>query len=282
MRGAVDRKIGIVFSSGFFGFFAHGGFLAGVRELGLRPVAFSGASSGSILAAMAACGMSDEQIREALFSLKKEDFWDPDPWYKVLAASLRFLKGYTGYLRGGRFQRLLEKRLPVRSFEQCPLPLAVVATNISLMREEVFTKGDLIKAIAASGAVPGLFKPVQYQGWFLVDGGVSNKAPIKAVMDLTPLDTIIVHFVASGTLSAEDNNPLNRKFTPFQIHRCAFDIGRYECYRRQCQMARDRGVKILEINSESPAVGPGTLHRGPLAYKRARDATLSILPDLLS
>ncbi len=277
----MPKKIGIVFSSGFFGFFAHAGFLAGIRKLGLTPVAFSGASSGAILAAMAACGMRDDEISQALFSLKKEDFWDPDPWYKVLAASLRLLKGYAGYLRGRRFQKLLEKYIPIRSFEQCASPLAIVATNISLMREEVFTKGDLIKAIAASGAVPGLFKPVRHYGWFLVDGGVTNKAPVKAVLDLASVDTIIVHFLTSATLSADDNKLLNRKFTPFQIHRCAFDIGRYECYKSQCQIARDRGVEVLEVNSECPPVGPASLDRGPIAYKTARDVTISTLTGVV-
>ena len=43
-----DLKIGVVFSSGFFGFFAHAGFLAGLRDFGMAPSGYSGASSGAI------------------------------------------------------------------------------------------------------------------------------------------------------------------------------------------------------------------------------------------
>ena len=57
---------GIVFSSGFFGFFAHAGFLSAIRELGIKPAGVSGSSSGAILAAMAATEMTDDAIRETV------------------------------------------------------------------------------------------------------------------------------------------------------------------------------------------------------------------------
>ena len=69
-------RIGVVFSSGFFGFFAHAGFLASIRDLGLSPIGYGGASSGAIIAAMAASGMGAQDIRTILFGIKKDDFWD--------------------------------------------------------------------------------------------------------------------------------------------------------------------------------------------------------------
>jgi predicted acylesterase/phospholipase RssA len=60
-------KVGVVFSSGFFGFFAHAGFLSAIRELKIQPSGYSGASSGAIIAAMAASKMSDEEIKNILF-----------------------------------------------------------------------------------------------------------------------------------------------------------------------------------------------------------------------
>jgi len=40
-----DARVGVAFSSGFFGFFAHAGFLAAQRELGILPSVYAGASS---------------------------------------------------------------------------------------------------------------------------------------------------------------------------------------------------------------------------------------------
>jgi predicted acylesterase/phospholipase RssA len=33
-----DKRVGLVFSSGFFGFFAHAGCLKAIKELGIKPV----------------------------------------------------------------------------------------------------------------------------------------------------------------------------------------------------------------------------------------------------
>jgi len=93
---ADSSKIGVVFSSGFFGFFAHAGFLSALRELKINPVGYAGSSSGAIVAAMAASGMSDDAIRELLLSVKKTDFWDPDEWHVILKKALGLFRGYTG------------------------------------------------------------------------------------------------------------------------------------------------------------------------------------------
>jgi len=275
----VAKKIGVVFSSGFFGFFAHAVFFAAIRKLGISPVAFSGSSSGAILAAMAACEMTDEQIRAILFGLSREDFWDPDPWYERVGALVRLFRGYTGYLNGRRFQRLLQRSLPVHSFEQCRIPVAVAATNLTSTKEEIFHSGDLIKAIAASGAVPGLFKPVAHNGAIFVDGGVVNKAPVNAILGLGRVDEIIVHFIPSAGLCYPWHGVLGKKLTPWLIHRRAVDIARHECYKRQCQMVISKGVKLTEVKGKVVAVGPKTLHRGPLAYKMAMDLTVQRLTE---
>ncbi|RLB42740.1 MAG: hypothetical protein DRH12_04875 [Deltaproteobacteria bacterium] len=276
----MTKKIGITFSSGFFGFFAHAGFLAAVRELGIKPVAYSGSSSGAILAAMAACKMTDERIREILFGLKKEDFWDPQPLSRLAIACLKLFRGYTGYLEGIKFLRLLRKAFPVQRIEQCSFPLAVVATNLTLMKEEVFTTGDIVSAIAASGAVPGLFKPVYINGCFFVDGGVINKAPVEALSKLTKVDRILVHFVDSGSFANTQNDFVRRRFSFWAIQRKSVDIGRYEAYKTQCRLVRSRGIEIVETKVQTPALGPSRLTGGPAAYRKAKKHALKTLSEL--
>ena len=107
--GNTFGRVGVVFSSGFFGFFAHAGFLAALREMNIVPSAYAGASSGAIVAAMAAAEMGSDDIRDLLFNVNKDDFWDPDPLPKFLKSALRLFRGYTGYLRGNGFARLLQK-----------------------------------------------------------------------------------------------------------------------------------------------------------------------------
>ena len=144
------NKIGVVFSSGFFGFFAHAGFLSALRDLNLDPTGYAGSSSGAIIAAMAASGMRDPAIKEILFAVKKSDFWDPDPLPSLLRQILKGFRGYTGYLKGDGFARLLG-RIPVSRIEDCAKPLVIAATNLTRMKEGLFSKGPLTKALQASG-----------------------------------------------------------------------------------------------------------------------------------
>ena len=206
---AKGNGTGVVFSSGFFGFFAHAGFLSAIRELGIKPAGVSGSSSGAILAAMAATEMTDVAIREILFDLKKTDFWDPDPLPLILKTVLKGFRGYRGYLRGEAFARLL-KKLPADRIEDCSIPLMIAATNLTLQKEEIFTRGNLARAIQASGAVPMLFKPVEIDGSLFVDGGVVNKAPVLAICEGIKPERVIVHFIASDNLG-DTTNPFLRK-----------------------------------------------------------------------
>jgi NTE family protein len=269
-------RIGVAFSSGFFGFFAHAGFLAAVRESGIEPAAYSGASSGAIVAAMAASGMSDRAIRETLFSLKKGDFWDPDPWHSVLSSAIRLFKGYTGYLRGNGFARLLQQ-LPVRTFEECDRPLAVSATNLTQRKETIFTNGNLIQAIQASGSVPVLFKPAVIKGALYSDGGITGKAPVEAIANLCELNIILVHFIGSGNVEEGAHAFLKKRFTPLHIQHLAVNIARQRAYQKEVELVRLRGMEVIEMRTNALSIGPGRLEKGPEAYWAARNAALNIL-----
>jgi NTE family protein len=269
-------RIGVVFSSGFFGFFAHAGFLSALLEIGILPSGYAGASSGAIIAAMAASGMSDHTIKEILFNLKKSDFWDPDPMPKILKGALKLFRGYSGYLKGEGFARLLE-HIPIKQIEDCPTPLVINATNLTLRTEELFTRGSLIKGIQASGAVPMLFKPVEINGSLYVDGGMVNKAPVQALADLIRPEKIIVHFIASDNLEGHVKNFLKKRMTPWHIHHLAVNISRQEAYQRQCDVIKARRIEVVEVKTHAPGVGPTSLGKGPSAYYNAREAALKIL-----
>ncbi len=275
---AKPSRLGVVFSSGFFGFFAHAGFLSALRELQIKPCGYAGSSSGAIVAAMAASDMDDDAIRQMLLRVKKADFWDPDPWYFIFKEALKFFKGYTGYLTGDGFARLLAG-IPARRIEDCPTPLAIAATDLTHKKEAIFTQGDLTEAIQASGAVPMLFKPVEINGAFYVDGGVTNKAPLKALADLVAVDKMIVHFIASDNVTEDECGFLKKRMTPWHIQYLAVNIARNEAYKRQLKMVRMQGIEVIEVRTNAPALGPNSLDMGLSAYKSAKASTLKILKN---
>lgn len=262
-------RVGVIFSSGFFGFFAHAGFLAALREMGIRPCAWAGSSSGAIVAAFAASGMDDKGIRDYLFGVRREAFWDPYPWWQVAGKALKGFKGLDGYLRGEAFMGLMEV-LPEKTFEDCPHPIAIAATNLTQRRETVFTSGDLRRAVCASSSVPMLFRPVEIEGCLYVDGGVTSKAPILGLLSIAKVDIVLIHFIASRGISGTGNEFLKKAFTPWLIHDMSVDIARLESYRHQKSLAEKTGVRVVEISTGAPPVGPKSLHLGPSAYGHAR------------
>ncbi len=274
-------RTGVVFSSGFFGFFAHAGFLSALHQARITPAGYAGASSGAIVAAMAASGMPDDAVRRLLFNLKKADFWDPDPAITILKAALRLFKGYSGYLNGERFLRLLRK-IPVKRIEDCPIPLLICATDLELQREALFVEGDLARCLQASSAVPVLFKPVRMNGSLYVDGGVVNKAPALALADHIGAERIVVHFIGSDNLAVPASRLTRKRMTPWRIHHLSVNIARYEAYRRQLDALEQQGIEVIEVRTQAPALGPNCLEKGPLAYRHSQEVALRVLSDCLT
>jgi predicted acylesterase/phospholipase RssA len=78
----------------------------------------------------------------------------------------------------------LKRRFGERRFSDLALPLGVTAVDLDTAEELVFTSGELVPALMASMAVPGIFPPVRHEGRILVDGGLRVPVPIAACRSL--------------------------------------------------------------------------------------------------
>ena len=74
-------------------------------------------------------------------------------------------------------QKILIQTLGDVNIEDLPLNFACVACDLKTTKEIVFRKGNLAKAVAGSCCVPGVFVPVVYDKYHLVDGGIRNNIP---------------------------------------------------------------------------------------------------------
>lgn len=154
-------------SSGFFGFYAHAGFVAALHEAGIKPASYSGSSAGALIAACFASGLSPAEVKDRLLQLTREQFWDPSPGL--------------GLLRGRLFKTQLKRFLPVRHIEDCKVPLSISTYSPLGRRTVVFRKGDLIDTLYASCAVPFLFQPVWIKRKPYWDGGIADRAGVQGV-----------------------------------------------------------------------------------------------------
>jgi NTE family protein len=81
-------------------------------------------------------------------------------------------------------RELVETHTEFAVLEDAPTPLYVIATDLLSGRELRLSKGDAVRALLASAAIPGVFPAVEWDGRKLIDGGVSNHAPIADAIEL--------------------------------------------------------------------------------------------------
>lgn len=155
-------------------------------DLGIRPAAVAGSSIGAVIGAGIAAGMSGRAIHEhALRVLTRRGEVAARIW-RTRPANLAEMWG--NGVRLGQFdverivRAFMPDELPAR-FEDLALPLRVTTTDYFDHRQVVLESGDLHRALAASAAIPAIFRPVHVDGRLMVDGGIVNPVPFDLVCD---------------------------------------------------------------------------------------------------
>lgn len=76
--------------------------------------------------------------------------------------------------------KMLTQVLGERTFKDTKLPFACVATRLENGGSVILKEGEMVEAIMASIAIPGIFPPVRINGELMVDGGVVEEVPVEA------------------------------------------------------------------------------------------------------
>src|SRR5207245_3670476 len=163
--------IGLALGGGFARGFAHLGVLQVLEQNHIPISHIAGTSVGSILGAAYASGAPLGPIIETLRTLRFRDI-------------ARWRVSRLGLASNHRLENLIERVFDSRQFEDLRIPLAVVATDLTSGEPVVFTQGNLVDAIRASCAFPGLFEPMQIGTRYLADGGLVAPVPTCAARSL--------------------------------------------------------------------------------------------------
>lgn len=158
-------------------------------ELGIRPVAISGSSIGAIIGAGMAAGMKGREIRAYARSTLGDRAQIARRMWQLRPGNL---SAAVGGLRFTQFdiERVLRAFLPEtlpERFSDLAIPLKVTATDFFGHSLVVQEKGDLFSALAASAAIPALFRPVRRDGRVLIDGGIYDPVPYDLLLDIADI-----------------------------------------------------------------------------------------------
>lgn len=189
-------KVGLALGSGGARGLAHIAYLEVIDQLLIKVSAVCGSSMGALLGALYAGGMSGSDLRSLATGMSIRDL------PRLLDAPA--LNESIG-IKGRKIEEWLRGILPIKNFEDLPIPLRVVATDFWKAEEVVFSKGDIAKAVRASISIPGVFQPYEIDGRVFVDGGVVNPVPFERLEGLA--DFIVAIDVAGETESSESRIP---------------------------------------------------------------------------
>ncbi|HUM11561.1 MAG TPA: patatin-like phospholipase family protein, partial [Myxococcaceae bacterium] len=193
---------------------------------GLLPARIAGSSAGALVGGLWAAGVPASRIREELLALRREHFWDVRPGL--------------GLLRGGLFRAHLERLTPVKTLEECRVPLVLSVYDLLGRRTAVLRTGPLARAIHASCAFPVLLQPVRIGRRLYLDGGVLDRPGMAGA---SASERVLYHHLTS-------RSPWRREASP------------------ALRIPERKDMQVIAIQG-LPRVGPFRLEHGREAMARA-------------
>ena len=216
------KRFGIALGGGGAKGLAHIPLLEALDELGVRPALIAGTSMGAIIGALYASGTPAREVRERMRGMA----WSPKDGIADALLHKRVLKWFGmidmgirsgGLLKADVFLEALDGILTAETFEELAIPLKVVAADFWKREQAVFESGELLPAINASMALPGIFRPCVIGDRVFVDGGAVNPVPFDLLFGACEV-TVAVDVSGKRTESADlVPSPAEAVFNTFQI-----------------------------------------------------------------
>jgi len=107
-------------------------------------------------------------------------------------------------MNGNEVIKIFKKLTDIRTFEELEIPLTTVATDIINNKKIESNKGDIINAIKASIAIPGVLTPTYIDENLCVDGGLIDPVPLQSIVDMGSDITLAVNLY--GLQSSKKND----------------------------------------------------------------------------
>jgi NTE family protein len=171
---AQSNRIGLALGSGAARGLAHIGVLKVLQQEKVPVSCIAGTSIGALIGALYAAGVTVEQMEDVARNVD---------WQRI-AGLIDPIIPTSGLIDGKKVSQFISELLPVETFEELRIPLAIVTTDVESGEMLIIKRGLLREALRAAISFPGIFTPVRFAGRFLVDGGLCNPVPVDVARSL--------------------------------------------------------------------------------------------------
>src|SRR5688572_9209348 len=176
---AKPARVALVLGGGGCRGYSHIGVLRALEAAGHRPDLIVGSSVGSLVGALYAGGMTASGLERDGRSLDTNTLrrWTwPD----------------LGIFSGAAIAHFVKARISKATIEELDTRFAAVATDLSTGELVVLYRGEIGRAVQASGSLPGLFEPVRLEGRLCVDGNLVAPVPVSVARSLGAVRVVAV------------------------------------------------------------------------------------------
>lgn len=247
-------RIAISLGSSFLGYATHAGFITRLHELGVRPVAVGGSSSGAVAAGLYAAGLSTEEIKKVVLAHRfRRSFVRRTPWLTHYIRNTFFEPNMAAFKPDGAVD-YLKAVIGPRNIETLTAPRYMAAvSDLSTSKTHFIKSGSLPHVMIASCCIPTVFSPVKHEGMLCFDGGVAHEAPIDPWLDEEDIDVIIMHRVTHTESAAPRLFPFNFFYLAGKAHECASE----QLQEYRLRLAELHGKKMIVTR---------TIHSRPVTF----------------
>lgn len=250
----MKHRFAISLGSSFLGYATHAGFLTRLHELGVRPVAVGGSSSGAIAGGLYAAGLAPDVIRKTVLAHRfRRSFVRRTPWFTHYIHNT-FNGHAVGAFKTEGAVQYLESVLGQRTIESLTAPRFMAAvSNLETSKTHFMERGPLARTMVASCCIPAVFTPIQFEDMLCFDGGVAHEAPIDPWFEADDIDTIVMHRVNHTAAPAPRLFPFNFMHLASKAHECASE----QLLEYRLRLAAMHGKKVIVVT---------TVHSRPHAF----------------
>lgn len=190
------KKISLALGGGGIKGFTHIGIIRQLEKEGYEIAGIAGTSVGGIVGALYAAGYSTEELEAFSKEIKFPNIFTRS---HNDAPSLVGLQGLF---------KLITRLLGEKTFDDLKIPFVTIAVDINSGREIIYDTGNLLEAMKATSAIPGLFPSIPHNNLKLVDGGILNPIPISSARWLCPDDPLIAVSLSIPTSEWKDSSKI--------------------------------------------------------------------------
>ncbi|GAB1716679.1 MAG: cyclic nucleotide-binding domain (cNMP-BD) protein [Nitrobacter sp.] len=174
------RSIGLVLSGGGARGFAHVGVIKALEENGIPVDTIGGSSIGAVMGLVLALGRSAVEVEAAVRKAFLEHPMGNVTGDYNFIPLVSLIKG--ARTRSAMMQAVRDATgLDAIDIEDSWITFFTMASDFSIGREAVLSRGDLIRNVGASYAIPGALPPVFVGGHMMYDGSTFNNFPVDVM-----------------------------------------------------------------------------------------------------